>query len=133
MKEPDKPTNIAAITDPEKLPRIYQVNWFRKGRDGNFLWPGFGDNSRVLAWIVRRLEGKAAVVDTAIGRRPASGELDVSGLDIDGERLNELFAVDRDTWLAEADLTQEYFAKFGDRLPAEMTAELDALRHRLKH
>lgn len=122
---------VGKATDPEKLPRIYQVNWFRKDRDGNFLWPGFGDNSRVLAWIVRRLEGKASVVETPIGKRPASGEIDVSGLDIDDSQLAELFAVDPTTWLAEADLTEEYFAKFGDRLPPEMTTELDNLRHRL--
>ncbi len=122
---------VGKATESDELPRIYQVNWFRKDRDGNFLWPGFGENSRVLAWIVRRLEGKASVVETPIGKRPASGEIDVSGLDIGEDQLSELFAVDPTTWLAEADLTEEYFAKFGDRLPPEMTTELDNLRHRL--
>ena len=117
--------------DPAKLPRIYQVNWFRKDADGKFIWPGFGDNSRVLAWIVDRLEGRGEVVETAIGRAPAPGALYTEGLDISDEALAELFAVDPASWLAEADLTEEYFAAFGSHLPTELTAELADLRARL--
>ena len=116
----------------DKLPKIYQVNWFRKDADGNFIWPGFGDNSRVLAWIIERLEGNEEARDTAIGRMPTEGELNVDGLDITPEQLTDLFSVDAETWLAEADLTEEYFAQFGDRLPAEMTQQLNNLRDRLK-
>ena len=124
--------DIGTKTDADKLPKIYQVNWFRKDADGNFIWPGFGDNSRVLAWIIERLEGNEEARDTAIGRMPTEGELNVDGLDITPEQLADLFSVDAETWLAEADLTEEYFAQFGDRLPAEMTQQLNNLRDRLK-
>ena len=124
--------DIGKATTPDKLPKIYQVNWFRKDADGNFIWPGFGDNSRVLAWIIERLEGNEDARETAIGRMPTEGELNIDGLDITPEQLTELFSVDAETWLAEADLTEEYFAQFGDRLPAEMTNQLNALRDRLK-
>ena len=122
---------VGSSTDADKLPRIYQVNWFRKDAEGNFLWPGFGDNSRVLAWIIERLEGKVEAVDTPIGRRPVDGDLDVDGLGVSPAALEELFAVDPTTWLAEADLTEEYFAQFGDHLPAVLTEQLNALRARL--
>jgi phosphoenolpyruvate carboxykinase (GTP) len=115
----------------EGLPKIYQVNWFRKDADGQFMWPGFGDNARVLAWIIERLEGIAEAVETPIGAMPAPGSLDVSGLDLSDEVYSELFAIDRDSWLAECDLTEEYFAKFGDRVPAALHAELASLRSRL--
>ncbi len=123
--------SLGAGADPEKLPRIYQVNWFRKDAAGKFIWPGFGENSRVLAWIVERLEGRADAIDTPIGRLPAPGALPVEGLDLDAARLAELFRVDAEPWLAEAEMTGEYFAKFGDRLPAAMTEELAALKLRL--
>jgi len=122
---------IAEFTSPEKLPKIYQVNWFRKDRDGRYIWPGFGDNSRVLEWIVRRVEGEAEAVDTPVGRIPAEGELNLDGLDIPTEQMDELFAIHPDSWLAEADLTQEYYAKFGDRVPQKLNDQLDALRERL--
>ena len=122
---------IGSFTSPDKLPRIYQVNWFRKNKDGKFIWPGFGDNSRVLDWIVRRLEGEAEAVDTPVGRLPAEGELNVDGLDVPAAQLEELFAVDPVTWAAEADLTEEYYGKFGDRVPAKLREQLDALRVRL--
>jgi phosphoenolpyruvate carboxykinase (GTP) len=124
---------IGTFTTPDKLPAIYQVNWFRKDADGTFLWPGFGDNSRVLEWIIRRREGEAQAVDTPIGRVPAAGELNLDGVDISPEQLEELFAIDPVTWLAECDLTEEYFAKFGDRVPAELRTQLAALRERLKN
>ncbi len=124
--------DIGTKTDADKLPKIYQVNWFRKDADGNYIWPGFGDNSRVLSWIIERIEGNEDARETAIGRMPFADALNVDGLDITPEQLTELFEVHADTWLAEADLTEEYFAQFGDRLPAEMTAQLEALRTRLQ-
>ncbi len=123
---------IGAKADPAKLPRVFQVNWFRKDTDGRFLWPGFGENSRVLAWVARRVVGQAGAVETPIGLRPADGDLDVSGLDLGPAELAHLFEINPDTWLAEADLTEEYFARFGDRLPVELTGQLDLLRARLK-
>ncbi len=123
---------VGKKTDADKLPKIYQVNWFRKDADGNFIWPGFGENSRVLAWIIERLDGNEEAAATAIGRMPTEGELNIDGLDVTPEQLEELFRVDKETWLAEADLTEEYFAQFGDRLPPEMTAQLNALRERLQ-
>jgi phosphoenolpyruvate carboxykinase (GTP) len=122
---------VGKATAPDKLPRIFQVNWFRKDSDGTFLWPGFGENSRVLEWVIRRVEGKADAVKTALGLAPAPGALKLEGLDISDEQLLELFAINPATWEAEADLTEEYFAKFGDHLPAAMTDELAQLRARL--
>jgi phosphoenolpyruvate carboxykinase (GTP) len=123
---------IGLESDMSKLPRIYQVNWFRKDADGKFIWPGYGENSRVLAWIVDRLEGVAAAEDTALGRCPVPGSLDVSGLGLTDEQVEELFAVDTDLWLAETELTGEYFKQFGDRLPREMMRQLNELRARLE-
>jgi len=110
---------------------VYAVNWFRKDANGKFIWPGFGENSRVLAWIVDRLAGKAEARDTAIGRLPADGALDLDGLDISAEQIAELFHIDSTTWNAEADLTQEYYDQFGDRVPAVLREQLDGLRSRL--
>ena len=123
---------IGQFTSADKLPRVYQVNWFRKDRDGRFIWPGFGDNSRVLDWIIRRVGGDADAVETPIGRIPAEGELDLDGVDISDEQVAELFAVNADSWLAEADLTEDYYAKFGDRVPQALRDQLDALRSRLQ-
>ena len=123
--------SVGRSTDADKLPRLYQVNWFRKDADDNYIWPGYGENSRVLAWIIDRLEGNVDALDTPIGRLPMPGDLDVTGLDIADEVLTELFAVDRASWLAEADLTGEYFAQFGDQVPTELLTELDNLRARL--
>ncbi|MDO8732243.1 MAG: phosphoenolpyruvate carboxykinase (GTP) [Actinomycetota bacterium] len=122
---------VGAFTTPDKLPRIYSVNWFRKDSDGKFMWPGYGDNSRVLEWIVRRLDGDAEADTTPIGLVPAAGDLNVDGLDISAEKLADLFAVDPSTWLAEADLTEEYYLQFGDRVPEALHLELAGLRERL--
>ena len=111
-----------------KLPKIFQVNWFRKDADGKFLWPGFGDNSRVARVDHQASRRRGGAVDTAIGRLPAEGSLDFTGLDLSAEPAEELFAIDPVTWLAEADLTEEYFEKFGDRVPAELRGQLAALR-----
>jgi phosphoenolpyruvate carboxykinase (GTP) len=124
--------SVGRATDVDKLPRIFAVNWFRKDAEGSYIWPGYGENSRVLAWIIDRLEGIAGAVDTPIGRLPVAGEVDVTGLDISDEVMAELFHVDAESWLAEADLTAEYFTKFGDRVPAELHAQLDALKARLQ-
>ena len=117
--------------DPTKLPRIYFVNWFRKDAQGKFVWPGFGDNSRVLKWIVERLEGLAAAKDTPIGRVPADGALDVSGLALTAEQVSLLLTVDPDTWREEAALIGPAYEKFGDRLPSALWSEYAALNTRL--
>jgi phosphoenolpyruvate carboxykinase (GTP) len=122
---------IGAATDPAKLPRIYYVNWFRKDAAGRFVWPGFGENSRVLAWIIDRLEGRAEAVDTPIGRLPAPGSIDLDGLDLSEEQLELLFSVDREVWREEAAAIPAHFDRFSDRLPAVLWDQLDALRERL--
>jgi phosphoenolpyruvate carboxykinase (GTP) len=114
-----------------QLPRIYQVNWFRKGKKGEFLWPGFGDNSRVLAWIIKRLDGSVEADTTPLGRIPKKSDLDLTGLEISDEQFKELFEVDKSSWLVEADLTADYFAQFGKELPTQMETELTELRARL--
>ncbi len=123
---------LGAKADASKLPRIYSVNWFRKDANGRFIWPGFGDNSRVLEWIVKRLEGEAGAVDTPIGRVPEPGAINVEGLDITEEQMAELFAVSTDTWIAEAELAGEYFRSFGHHVPAQLNQELEALTKRLQ-
>jgi phosphoenolpyruvate carboxykinase (GTP) len=115
----------------ENAPKIFQVNWFRKGADGRFLWPGFGDNSRVIDWIIRSVEGEHKGRKTAVGTVPAAGELNLSGIESVEAELDELFAIDPASWLAECDLTEEFFAQFGDRLPQALETELGALRSRL--
>ncbi len=116
-----------------KLPSIYYVNWFRKSDGGDFLWPGFGENGRVLKWVFERCEGTAKAVETAIGNLPAAGALDVSGLDdVSPEDLAQLLRVDHEGWLAELPLIEEYYAGFGDHLPEELTKQLAAMRERLE-
>ena len=115
----------------EQAPRVFQVNWFRKDDDGRFLWPGFGDNARAIEWALRRVNGEVDAVDALNGRQPKREDLNLDGLDLTDEQLDELFALDPAAWAAEADLTEEYFAQFGDRLPAALTDELDALRRRI--
>jgi phosphoenolpyruvate carboxykinase (GTP) len=117
--------------DPAKLPRIYFVNWFRKDERGKFVWPGYGENSRVLKWIVERLEGRAEAVDTAVGLLPAPGSLDVSGLNLTQDQLDLLLTVDADVWRQEAALAPAFYERFGDHLPAALWAELDTLVARL--
>lgn len=119
-------------TDADKLPRIFHVNWFRRDEGGRFLWPGFGENSRVLAWIVDRVSGKAEATETPIGLVPAEGALDLDGLDISQEDLAALMAVNTDEWTEQLPQVREHFAKFGDRLPKELRAQLDALIERLE-
>jgi phosphoenolpyruvate carboxykinase (GTP) len=123
---------IGARTEPEKLPKIFYVNWFRRDEKGSYLWPGFGENSRVLKWIFERCLGKAKAVDTPIGRLPTPGELDLTGLNLGADVLKELLAVNVDEWLAEVPLIEEHFETFGDRLPAELWQELADLEERLQ-
>jgi len=120
-----------ASSDAAQLPRLYLVNWFRKGADGKFLWPGYGENSRVLKWIVERLEGRAEASDTPIGRVPTSASLDLAGLGLDAAKLDELLTVDRDVWTDEAALAARDLAKLGDRLPSAILHEQAALEQRL--
>ncbi|MBB3892689.1 phosphoenolpyruvate carboxykinase (GTP) [Phenylobacterium haematophilum] len=122
---------VGAGADAAKLPRIYFVNWFRKGADGKFLWPGYGENARVLKWIFGRLEGAAAAVDTPIGRVPSKESLDLDGVTIDAAALDTLLSVDAEVWAEEAALIPEFYKKFGDRLPAELWDQHAALSRRL--
>ncbi|MGF7233478.1 MAG: phosphoenolpyruvate carboxykinase (GTP) [Frankia sp.] len=117
--------------DQSKLPRIYYVNWFRKGDDGRFLWPGFGENSRVLAWIVGRLEGTAEGVDTPLGVLPAAGSFPTEGLDLPADDLEALLSLDTEVWKQEAALIPEHYDSFGDRVPAALWNEHEALVKRL--
>jgi phosphoenolpyruvate carboxykinase (GTP) len=117
--------------DASKLPRIYFVNWFRKDKAGKFVWPGYGENSRVLKWIVDRLEGHADAVDTPIGRLPSEGALDVSGLGLTPEQLNLLLTVDTEVWTEEASLIPPAYQKFGARMPEGLWREYEALVARL--
>ena len=115
-----------------KLPRVFYVNWFRKSDSGKWLWPGFGDNARVLKWVFERITGTAGAVDTPIGYLPDPSDLDVDGLDVSADELHELLRVDPDEWLAEADSIEEHFAKFGRKLPPALKRELSSLRSRLE-
>jgi phosphoenolpyruvate carboxykinase (GTP) len=115
----------------ENAPRIFFVNWFRKSPEGKWLWPGFGENSRVLKWMCERLEGKVSGQKTAIGILPAEGELDLSGLDVPAEDMAALLKVDAAAYLAETDGIAEFFGQFGDRMPERLVAQLEALKERL--
>jgi phosphoenolpyruvate carboxykinase (GTP) len=122
-----------ATHDGAKLPRIFYVNWFRKDDAGKFMWPGFGENSRVLAWIFRRLTGDAEATETAIGLLPPIGEggIDTDGLDISEETMAKLLEVDREGWAQALPQMKQHYAEFGDALPAELRAQLEALEQRL--
>jgi phosphoenolpyruvate carboxykinase (GTP) len=117
--------------DESKLPKVFCVNWFRKDENGKFLWPGFGENSRVLAWVFRRCDGEADAVDTPIGRLPAPAAIDVEGLDVSEAAMQELLTVDEGLVKEELPAQHQHLAKFGKRLPAELHRELEALEQRL--
>jgi len=114
-----------------RMPRIFYVNWFRKSPTGEWLWPGFGENARVLKWIIERLDHSVDAVDTPIGLLPLPGDLDTTGLDLSPERVEALLRVDADEWLAEVGSIEEYFAMYGDTLPPELDEELGVLRQRV--
>ncbi|MDE0482004.1 MAG: phosphoenolpyruvate carboxykinase (GTP) [Candidatus Poribacteria bacterium] len=119
-------------TDADKLPRIFYVNWFRKDADGGWLWPGFGENSRVLKWIVERISGKSEAVETPIGYLPALGAVDTSGLDVTEDQMTELLEVDTEEWLNEIQSIREHYERFEDKLPKALSDELEALESRLR-
>jgi phosphoenolpyruvate carboxykinase (GTP) len=122
---------MAREHDRDKLPRIFLVNWFRKDGDGNFIWPGFGENSRVLEWIFRRCEDKAEATETPVGLVPAPGSIDTEGLELAAERLEELLTVDPDDVRGQLPQVREHLAQFADRLPDEVQAQLEALERRV--
>jgi phosphoenolpyruvate carboxykinase (GTP) len=117
--------------DGAVLPRIYYVNWFRKDDEGKFIWPGFGENSRVLAWIFRRGEGKADGVDSALGVVPTADALETDGLDLDAGALETLLTVDPDELRQQLPQVREHLARFGDELPGEIRAQFEELERRL--
>jgi phosphoenolpyruvate carboxykinase (GTP) len=122
---------IGERADADKLPKIFYVNWFRKDPSGRWLWPGFGENSRVIAWAFRRCDDAAEAEETPIGLVPASGALDLDGLDVPPEDLDALLRVDPTEWREELPSMHEHFAKFGDQLPGELRQQLDTLEEKL--
>ena len=119
---------IGAGLDPEKAPKIFNVNWFRKDENDDFIWPGFGDNLRVLDWIIDRCEGKVDAQETPIGYLPYAKDINLEGLDMTEEQLNGILDVDKDAWADEFAGVDELYAKFGDRLPQELADELASVR-----
>ncbi len=116
----------------DKAPKIFNVNWFRTDDEGNFIWPGFGDNMRVLNWIIDRCEGKADATETAIGYVPKPEDIDLTDLDMDMDTLKDILTVDKDIWTKEAEEIEEHYKKFGDKLPKELRKQLDTLKANLK-
>lgn len=126
--------DIGKTLDPDKAPKIFNVNWFRKDDEGNFMWPGFGDNLRVLDWILDRCDGKVDAVETAIGFVPKAEDINIDGLEgeVSRESLESILDVDKELWAAEADGIAEFYAKFGDKIPETLKAELETLKANLK-
>ncbi len=122
---------IGTKTDPEKLPKLFLVNWFRKDHEGKFLWPGYGENSRVLEWVFDRASGRGDAVETPIGWVPAPGAIDIEGVDVSKEDMEELLRVDDGDWRREVPLIREHYAQFEDRLPGELADTVDVLEKRL--
>jgi phosphoenolpyruvate carboxykinase (GTP) len=118
--------------DNVNLPKIFYVNWFRKNDQGKFIWPGFGENSRVLKWVFERCAGTADAIETPIGNLPTMDALDLDGLDMSQEQIATLLRVDVDGWLNEIPLISEYFDQYGDRVPSEFREELAQLKQRLE-
>ena len=127
--------NIGKKSSADKLPKIFYVNWFRKDEEGNFMWPGYGDNSRVLAWIFDRCDGKDNAVETAIGYMPKPGALNTEGLsDADKANIPAITSVDKEGWLKEIkDIRENHYPKFGKHLPKELSDQLDILEKNLKN
>ena len=123
---------MGAHSSASKLPKIFYVNWFRQNKKGEFLWPGYGENSRVLKWIFERCDGKVHAKETPIGRIPEAADLDIKGLDIKSADLNELLSVDVEGWKAEVPSIKDHFAQFGSHLPKELKAEVQSLEQRLQ-
>ncbi len=124
--------NIGKKSTEEKLPKIFFVNWFRKNAEGKFMWPGYGENSRVLAWVFDRCDGKDVAVETEIGYMPKPGAINVNGLDVSAEAMKEILSVDKAGWIKELeDIKANHYPKFGNKMPKELKAELEALEARL--
>jgi phosphoenolpyruvate carboxykinase (GTP) len=123
---------IGAHSSASQLPKIFYVNWFRQDKNGQFLWPGYGENSRVLKWIFERCNGKVHAKETPIGRIPEVADLDTTGLNIKGAQVDELLSVDVEGWLAEVPSIKEHFAHFGSHLPEGLNFEVKALEERLQ-
>ena len=115
----------------DKAPKIFNVNWFRTDDEGHFIWPGFGDNMRVLMWILDRCDGKADAVETAIGYEPKPEDINTEGLDIGTDVIADLLSVDKELWKEETKGIHEFYAKFGNHIPAELTKELETLEANL--
>jgi phosphoenolpyruvate carboxykinase (GTP) len=123
---------IGKSADASKLPKIFYVNWFRRSSSGKFLWPGFGENSRVIKWAIEQVEGANTSESTPIGLIPLPGAIDTSGLDTSAEDMVEISAVNLDEWRAEVPLIEEWFAKIGSKLPTELQSEFANLKSALK-
>ena len=123
--------DVGNSTDKDNLPKIFYVNWFRKDKDGKWLWPGFGDNSRVLKWIVERTNGEGDAVKTEIGYMPTQDAIDISGLDVSDADMAELLKVNKEEWLAEVASIKQHYANYGEKLPKELSNQLVALEERL--
>ena len=127
--------NLGKNTEQSKLPRIFYVNWFRKTADGKWLWPGFGENSRVLKWVFERCAGTIDAKKTAIGYMPKVHDIDLNGLEkeVSAEDMRELLSVDVAGWKIEMESIKELYSRFGNKLPQELTNHLSALKKRLKN
>jgi phosphoenolpyruvate carboxykinase (GTP) len=124
--------DVGRATTPARLPRIFYVNWFRRDAEGRFLWPGFGENSRVLKWMFQRCDGEAEAETTPIGLLPSPDDLDMTGLEMPTEDLEELLRVDGPAILEEMPQLAGHYARFGDRLPLELAEQLMLLKERLE-
>ncbi len=124
--------DVGAATEEDKLPKIFYVNWFRKDQNGKWLWPGYGENSRVLKWICERVSGEGKAVKTEIGYMPTEDAIDTAGLDVSAADMAELLKVNKNEWLQEVESIKEHYAKYGSKLPAELANQLSALEARLK-
>ncbi len=123
---------IGRMTFPNKLPKIFYVNWFRKDENGRFIWPGYGDNIRVIKWILERIDEKGDYVETPIGILPAKGAIDISGLRISNENLDKILSINKEEWFKEVQEMREYYKIFGNRLPNQLVEELNKIEERLK-
>jgi phosphoenolpyruvate carboxykinase (GTP) len=123
--------SIGKETSADKLPKIYYVNWFRRDEDGRFLWPGYAENSRVLKWVFERVAGDADATETPIGLLPTPTALDTTGLDVGDDDLTELLSVDAEGWRSAVPEIREHYARFGDKLPAQLAVSLDTLESQL--
>ena len=124
--------SFAENNSEENLPKIFQVNWFKKSSDGKFLWPGFAENIRVLDWIIGRLEGSNQGQESLVGTVPRAGELKTAGIDVDQSTLDELLEIDPEAWSKEVESIKEFFEEFGERMPKQLFEELEKLEARVR-